>query len=298
MSLLLCGCGGRPLSEREIVRGIFFTRQKQAYSVCLVLANQQEEKSGTDQNKIVAAQGQTPAQALENAEESLYGEAYYGLLDLVALPYDTDWNLAQEIGALLYESAQPAPELSVFLLGQQPVDSWADSADHLYHDMKAIERTYQVHCGLQQLFTQKNVCSMPAYSDTGGYDYVILAQNAAPLRCSGFLEAQLAAVLCGQTDRLQGTYNSGNAACRARAQVLMEGDILQLHLRHVELSALSSEAKSLQDTLAEELQHSFAVLCNTLDKTGADPFHLDFWQRVQNLPATSSSVPALEVVFE
>lgn len=298
MSLLLCGCGGRPLSEREIVRGILFTRQNENYSVCLVLANQQEEKGGTGQNKIVAAQGRTPAQALEQAEESLYGDVYYGLLDLVAFPSDTDWSLAQEIGTLLYDNAQPAPELSVFLLGSQPVDSWADSADRLYNGMKSIERTYKIHCGLQQLFTQNNVCAIPAYTETGGYDYVILAQDATPLHCSGVTEAQLAAVLCGQTDRLQGSYNSGNAACTARAQVLMEDGVVQLHLRHVELKSLSPQEKPLQTVLTKELQRSFATLYEALKETGTDPFHMIFWQNVQGVSVSSSQAPTFEVVFE
>ena len=36
-ALLLCGCG-QALSEREIVRAVFFARQQGAYSACLLLA--------------------------------------------------------------------------------------------------------------------------------------------------------------------------------------------------------------------------------------------------------------------
>ena len=36
MSLLLSGCGGQALSDREIVRGVFFTKQDKGYSACLV----------------------------------------------------------------------------------------------------------------------------------------------------------------------------------------------------------------------------------------------------------------------
>ena len=36
-SLLLCGCGGQPLSKREIVRAVFFAQQGEHYSVCLLL---------------------------------------------------------------------------------------------------------------------------------------------------------------------------------------------------------------------------------------------------------------------
>ena len=37
-ALLLCGCG-QALSEREIVRAVFFARQQGAYSACLLLAD-------------------------------------------------------------------------------------------------------------------------------------------------------------------------------------------------------------------------------------------------------------------
>ena len=38
-ALLLCGCG-QALSEREIVRAVFFAQQQGQYSVCLLLADQ------------------------------------------------------------------------------------------------------------------------------------------------------------------------------------------------------------------------------------------------------------------
>ena len=37
ITLFLCGCG-QALSEREIVRAVFFARQQGQYSVCLLLA--------------------------------------------------------------------------------------------------------------------------------------------------------------------------------------------------------------------------------------------------------------------
>lgn len=44
-ALLLCGCG-QALSEREIVRAVFFARQQGAYSACLLLADQNAESDG------------------------------------------------------------------------------------------------------------------------------------------------------------------------------------------------------------------------------------------------------------
>ena len=55
---------------------------------------------------------------------------------------------------LLYDRAQPAPELSVFLLDSADHD-WQQDAQGLYERMQAIEDRYKIHCGLQQLFTQR-----------------------------------------------------------------------------------------------------------------------------------------------
>lgn len=299
MSLFLCGCRGKPLSEREIVRGILFTRQESLYSVCLVLANQAGETSETQENSIVAAQGATPAQALQNAEHCLYGDAYYGLLDLAVLPADADWNVAQEIGALLYENSQPAPELSVFLLDTQPVQSWAEQGSALYTRMKEIETTYKVHCGLQQVFSQENICAIPADSSTGGYNFVLLARGTAPLRCHGLAGAQLVATLCGQTNSLRGTFASGQAFCESRVQVLVEDSAVQLHLYDTALSSLGTAQADLQSLLREELQRSFTALYPVMQNTGADPFHLQFWHACTYGPRSPLvKPPYLEVIFD
>lgn len=196
--LLLCGCGGQPLSKREIVRAVFFAQQGEHYSVCLLLADQNAPE-GESAFKTASAAAPTPAQALENAAAALPGTVYYGLLDAAALPAGADWEQAQEIGLLLYDRAQPAPELSVFLLDSADHD-WQQDAQGLYERMQAIEDRYKVHCGLQQLFTQHAGCAVPALPQGGGYDFTLLTQKgkAAPRRCTG-LTAQLAALLAGQT---------------------------------------------------------------------------------------------------
>lgn len=299
MSLFLCGCGGKPLSEREIVRGVLFTRQESLYSVCLVLANQTETDSEPRGDSVVAAQGKTPAQALQNAEQCLYGDVYYGLLDLAALPADADWNVVQEIGTLLYENAQPAPELSVFLLGTQPVQSWAEQGSTLYTRMKDIETTYKVHCGLQQLFSQENICAIPADSSSGGYDFVLLARDASPIRCHDLSGAQLAAALCGQTNTLRGTFASGQAVCESRVQVLVENSTVQLHLYDTALRPLGTAQADWQSLLREEMQRSFTDLYPAMQSAGADPFHLRFWYACAYGPqAPVVKPPHLEVIFD
>ena len=79
VAVLLCGCG-QALSEREIVRAVFFAQQQGQYSVCLLLADQNGGEDGVHY-KTASARGATPAQALHRTEDTLPGQLYYGLLD-------------------------------------------------------------------------------------------------------------------------------------------------------------------------------------------------------------------------
>lgn len=295
--LLFCGCGGQPLSKREIVRAVFFEQQGNYYSVCLLMADQNAPE-GESAFKTASAAASTPAQALENAAATLPGTVYYGLLDAAALPAGADWEQAQEIGLLLYDRAQPAPELSVFLLDDTDHD-WQQDAQSLYEQMQAIEDRYKVHCGLQQLFTQRTGCAVPALPQGSGYDFTLLAQNknSAPRRCTG-LTSQLAALLAGQTTRLETTYAADTAACTARAEVTVTGATVQLHLHAADLRSLAAplDEADLRKILETDLQTSFQTLTKT---TAADDLlHFRFWQQCLYGPTTAAQTPALQILWE
>ena len=290
-ALLLCGCG-QALSEREIVRAVFFARQQGAYSACLLLADQNAESDGV-QYKTVSARGDTAAQALHLAEDALPGRLYYGLLDLAALPPGCDWTDAQTLGTLLYDKAQPAPELSVFVLDTAD-HSWAADAASLYEDMKAVEREYDLHCGLQQLFTQADGCAVPAYRADSGYDFALLAADGASVYVSG-LQAQLAAALCGQTGRFFTAFAGGQAVCDTRVNVTAEDTTVQLHLRDTDFQPLGAYNEDWQALLCTELQQAFSAL--TADDA-ADFFHLQFWHVNLCGPGSVLPVPRLEILFE
>ena len=273
-ALLLCGCG-QALSEREIVRAVFFARQQGAYSACLLLADQNAESDGV-QYKTVSARGDTAAQALHLAEDALPGRLYYGLLDLAALPSGCDWADAQTLGTLLYDKAQPAPELSVFVLDT------------------AVEREYDLHCGLQQLFAQADGCAVPAYRADSGYDFALLAADGASVYVSG-LQAQLAAALCGQTGRFFTAFAGGQAVCDTRVNVTAEDTTVQLHLRDTDFQPLGAYNEDWQALLCTELQQAFSAL--TADDA-ADFFHLQFWHVNLWGPGSALPVPRLEILFE
>ena len=290
-ALLLCGCGQAP-SQREIVRAVFFAQQQGQYSVCLLLADQ---NGGEDDvhYKTARARGATPAQALHRAEDTLPGQLYYGLLDLAALPPGSDWQTAQTLGTLLYDKAQPAPELSVFVLDDAAY-SWAQDAANLYEDMKAVEREYDLHCGLQQLFTQADGCAVPAYRADSGYDFALLAADGASVYVSG-LQAQLAAALCGQTGRFFTAFAGGQAVCDTRVNVTAEDTTVQLHLRDTDFQPLGAYNEDWQALLCTELQQAFSAL--TADDA-ADFFHLQFWHVNLWGPGSALPVPRLEILFE
>ena len=293
--LLLSGCGGQPLSKREIVRAVFFEQQGSNYSVCLLLADQNAPE-GETAFKTASAAAPTPAQALENAAATLPGTVYYGLLDAAALPAGATWAQAQEIGLLLYDRAQPAPELSVFLLDPAKHD-WQQDAQSLYERMQAAEDRYKVHCGLQQLFTQRTGCAVPALPQGSGYDFALLAKDTAPCRCQG-LTAQLAALLAGQTTRLEATFASDTAACTTRAEVTSTGDTIQLHLHGADLRSLGPPADetTLRQALETDLQKSFMRLGSA--PAASDLFHFTFWQQTLYGPTATTKAPTLQILWE
>ena len=231
-ALLLCGCG-QALSEREIVRAVFFARQQGAYSACLLLADQNAESDGV-QYKTASARGDTADH------------------------------------------------------------SWAADAASLYEDMKAVEREYDLHCGLQQLFTQADGCAVPAYRADSGYDFALLAADGASVYVSG-LQAQLAAALCGQTGRFFTAFAGGQAVCDTRVNVTAEDTTVQLHLRDTDFQPLGAYNEDWQALLCTELQQAFSAL--TADDA-ADFFHLQFWHVNLCGPGSALPVPRLEILFE
>ena len=198
------------------------------------------------------------------------------------------------LGSLLYDKAQPAPELSVFALDTAP-HSWAEDAAALYEDMKSVRSEYRLHCGLQQLFTQADCCTVPGYRADSGYDLLLLAkQQPAPYRAAG-LAAQLAAVLCGQTDRLYTTYAGGTALCRARIDVTVQDTTVQLHLRDTAFEVLTQTGQDLQALFCTELLQAFAAL--TAERS-ADFFHLQFWHANLYGPRSPAPAPQLTILWE
>ena len=295
------GCSARPLSEREIVRAAFFCGAGRQSSVILLLEDAQGGEEG-ESFKTAEGHGTGPAQALAAAEQSLAGTAFYGLMDVVGLPAGCDWAQTREIGELLYTQAKPTPELSLFLLLG---DETAGNAAGLYQELQAAQARYRIHCGLQQLFVQEDLCAVPARREQG-YGFALLARQGPAKVFSGDLPAQLAAVLCGQSGCFLCPYAGGNAFCRANASVTVgpEQDAMTvcLHLKDAETQCLNTALLPQQSTaravLRAELYEAFDELCDAAEAQSSDPLRLAFWDAVHYGPGKRPVTPVLEVVFE
>lgn len=289
--LLLPGCGGKLLSEREIARAVFFTQTKEGCQATLLLQDSSGGQSGAGDGKPsyknAVGQGDSPAQALHKAEGTLDGEVFYGLLDTAALPPDSDWQTATEIGELLYQKAQPSPQISVYLLGEQEARSLQQRAGEIYDAVAAALKSYAPQCGLEQLFAQSDQCAVPVWQEDG-YSFAFLRQGESPVLTRQPLQAQLAAVLCGQTDTLRCDILQGSAALQAQAcaeyqPVAADTLLVHLRLKSINLTPLGNEQtavgeQQLRDALRLELQQQFSSLINAVQQIAADPFRLAFWQ--------------------
>lgn len=294
-ALLLTACGSTPLSSREIVRAAFFGKG----SVLLLLADEQAADGGSS-CKTAQGQGATPAQALQSAAASLEGTAFYGLMDAVGLPPGCDWQTAAEIGELLYDEGKPAPELSVFLLQAEETPR---AAAQDYAGMQALRESCGIHCGLQALFIQSDVCAVPIWQ-AEGYGFALLPKGGEPIYFTAVPTAQLAAVLCGQAGRLEFAFVGGTAHCAADAEatVLPQGNAtaVQLHLRHLELDSLSDTLtrQAAAACLRSELLAAFDSIARAAQEQSIDPLRLGFWTAVKYGPGTRPAAPYLQVLLE
>lgn len=280
---LLSGCAGKPLIEREIVRAIFFSGSGGVTQATLLLQDQQQE--APDAYQMVNATGDTPAQAWSNAAQKLDGTAFYGVMDMVGLPQDTDYAELMQYTDLIHQTAQPSPEVLILLLDGNQAAKLPDEAGKLYDSIRNSEKRYGISCGLEDITAQKGTAALPLWQDAT-YGFAILTDEGT-LCFRNAMSAQLAAVLCRQTDQLDLIFGEGDYTCQADASWVCRATpkAIQVHLqlRDAKLSALdpkfSGDDNDLQQILAEELEDSFLHLKAESDEKAVDPFRFQFWAK-------------------
>lgn len=305
LALLLGGCGAPLLSEREVVRGIFFEKEEAGYKAVLLVADQKgtENGAGTESFRAVAGGASSPDAALRAASEMLEGEVFYGLTDLAVLPVEARWEELVDLGELLYRQAQPAPRIMLYARerGTQPLE---EQAEGLYQDLRDAQRRYGLGNGLPALFAQPTECALPVWQGTG-YGFGFWQKGRPAAQYSDGLTAQLSAILSGQAYRLNVRYAGGQAEIQAAASVhcQVEADgqtMLLLRLRSVRVSDLSGQDRDeeqLLQALRSQLQQDFAQLIAHVQSGGFDPLRLSLW-RFARLGKTDGRAPVLVINAE
>lgn len=293
-TLLLGGCAGKPLIEREIVRAIFFTHIGEDTQATLVLQDQQKEES--DAYQTVSGTGESPARALTDAVQSLDGTVFYGVMDTVGLPQNTDYASLLQYAELIHQTAQPSPEVSLLLLEDDSAAQLPDEAGKLYDAIRQGETRYDISCGLETITAQQGTAALPVWQDDP-YGFAVLADGSAQYYGSS-VPAQLAGILSRQTDRLDLIFGDGKYTCQADVSLVFRATPSEIQvliqLRDAKLAALdpdfSGDDTDLQRVFAEELHSAFAQLTADAEKYAMDPFRFQFWTKCL-LGADASPLP-------
>lgn len=301
-ALLLSGCAGKPLIEREIVRAVFFAHDGGKYQAVLLLQDQQSEE--TNAYRTADGEGRTAPQALADAAQGLGGTIFYGAMDTVAVPPDTGWEELWTLTELIGDSAQPSPEISLFMLDARSADRLIETAGELYDEMQQCGQRYGVHCGMEAVRAQSDVAALPCWQGSG-YGFAVLPKGGRPLRYTEPLRAQLAAALCGQADRLDVLMADAGISCQAGLAVSFRATAqklqITLRLSDAKLVALSQnqpdDQKALQQALQTALQEAFAQLTADAQQSGTDPFRFLFWSQCLWGPEARALPAELEVEF-
>lgn len=299
--LLLSGCAGKPLIEREIVRAIFFAHSGGDTRATLVLQDQQKEEA--DAYQTVHGTGKTPAQALTDAVQSLDGTVFYGVMDTVGLPQDTDYEEMRQYAELIHQTAQPSPEVSLLLLDDRSAAKLQDEAGQLYDEIRQGETRYGISCGLETITAQRKTAALPVWQDDP-YGFAILSDGSTQYYRDAVC-AQLAGILCRQTDRWDLIFGDGKYTCQAGVSLVCRATPSEiqvlLQLKDAKLSALdpefSGDEAELQREFSEEVQAAFARLTADSGTIAADPFRFQFWAKCLLGPNASPLPVTLSVNY-
>lgn len=299
---LLAGCGAPLLSDREIVRAVFFEKSASGVRAVMLLEGKNAEKPAPE---TVLAEGPSLMQALQQAENRLQGDVFYGLMDLAVF---TDAFSCEEIrsaGKELWDTLRPVPRIRTLLLDSEAVPTdWKQGTGELYEQITAGSKRAHFSSGLQQLFVQEKEYALPEWQGTG-FGFVFLRQGREAVRYEVGLTAQLSALLRRQSDRLDCRIPEQDLRLRANATVQCDaqpsgGAVLRLTLRDIKLSsgsAAAPEAESHQK-LENAVQAAFMRIRADTAADGFDPLRLHSWTFALDGSRPETAAARLELVLE
>ena len=113
-------------------------------------------------------------------------ELYLNLLDDIGelqKKYSSSWTVTfsgksleelRQFASVLYETAQPSPEITLFLLDNRTVERLQETAGDLYDAMQAVEKKYRISCGLESVLSQSDQAALPCWSMSTASGYALL----------------------------------------------------------------------------------------------------------------------------
>ncbi|MDD4850327.1 MAG: hypothetical protein PHO10_06455 [Gemmiger sp.] len=305
------GCDAKPLAEREIVRGIFFTKTEAAYTAVLLLQNTEAGAEAADTPyKTESATALTPAQALRGVEEALPGEIFYGLADLLCLPGNAAWQQVGEMAQAARQAASPGAELAVVVLDAQPPENLEKNAAELYDTIRQAAKKSGLQSGVEQLFAQTDGAALPWYHPDGWRYRLLVAGEPGhgyQYNCTSAVAAQLAAVLSGQSGQFDFTFAGDSAAFRAEVRCFytVEGGagqpravVANLLLREPDITRyLGGGEAALRRVLEAELADALNTLLEGSQYPETDLFHFAFWAKNADERGFAGYQPQIRLVY-
>lgn len=296
----LGGCGAPLLSERQIVRAVLFSQTAERAEAVLLLANTSEADAETFHT--LSGVGQTPAEALNQAQQASQGPVFYGLMDLVVLPMNASYKEICSYTSLLEQTVLPAARMDIILWQREGPASVQEQAPALYAAIKAAQKQYGIRNGLYQVTAQSNNCALPVWQG-GRFGFAWLQMDKKAILISDGLQAQLAATLAGQGNRLEVWLSNGAVACTARTSVRWESDAdtitAEVTLHDLTLTNLDGQPRPETESrklLEAEMRTAFdAVLGATVPVQ--DPLRVRLWAFQRNGAAREPATAALSVRF-
>lgn len=299
----LTGCGAPLLSDRDIIRGVFFEKASVGVRAVLLLEQESDQPS---EASIRQGNGHTPLQALQQAERNLSGDAFYGLMDLVAFSCDFTGAEIRSAGKRLLDTVRPVAKIQVVLLTEQSLPQyWAQDGRILYEEIQDGLQRYGMSSGLQQLYVQPKECALPVWQGTE-FGFWFWQQGRDPVFYQPGLNAQLAAVLRRNSNRLDCWIGKHSLQLRAQTSLQCEAQaggqtVLRVRLQDISLvsgsEAVASQSEQ-RELLRQELQDAFASLVADVAADGFDPLHLQTWTFSLDGSAPDTAQTRLQVLLE
>lgn len=140
---LLCGCSGQGLGTKVVVKSLYFDWQEGAYQVALLYTTSGDSADAGEaepEAKLLKGEGDTPLEALRQAEKATTQTVFYGQNELLLIgPGAADERLFEVCRFLAHDSTG-RPNMAVFRVDVE-ADFWTGmEPESLYPLLQQLEQ--------------------------------------------------------------------------------------------------------------------------------------------------------------